>query len=307
MATKELSAPPSLPLLYATSLIPGLPSWAGGSTPSGLPDLEVTLKDFTVDAHELASYDRVCGLRLTDDLPITYLHVLAFPLSMQLMTDKTFPYPLIGLVHLANRMSLHRPVAVGEKLSFRVRTDRLRTHKKGMLFDVLAEARVGDELVWEGESSYLRPGKPSEKHVAADLPDSLPGDTVPGDLEPPADSPAVIWSVPSDIGRRYGAVSGDVNPIHLHPWAAKAFGFPRHIGHGMWSHAKAMAGFEGRLPSAYQTDVRFLKPVLLPTTVAFTTFRFTPRGAGGGKDVDAFTVRGTSKNTPHLAGTITPL
>lgn len=303
MATKELTAPPKLPLLYATSLVPGLPSWAGGSTPSGLPDLEVTLKDYSVDAHELASYDRVCGLRLSDDLPITYLHVLAFPLSMQLMTDRSFPYPLVGLVHLANRMALHRPVAVGEKLSFRVRTDRLRTHKKGMVFDVLATAHVGEELVWEGESSYLRPGKPSESAVSEDVPSSLPGDTVPGDLAPPDDAPGAIWSVPSDIGRRYGAVSGDVNPIHLHPWAAKAFGFPRHIGHGMWSHAKAMGGFEGRLPEAYRTDVRFLKPLLLPATVAFATFRHDV----GGSEVDAFTIRGTAKDTPHLAGTIAPL
>jgi acyl dehydratase len=295
--TKELSSPPSLPLLYATSLLPGLPSWAGGGGASGLPDLEVTLPEFTVDRHELAGYDRVCGLRLSDTLPITYLHVLAFPLSMQLMTDRSFPYPLIGMVHLANRMTQHRPVAVDEKLSFRVHADRLRPHKKGWVFDLLAEARVGDELVWEGESSYLRPGKPSEDG-APDLPDSLPGDTVPGDLEPPADAPSVIWSVPGDIGRRYGKVSGDVNPIHLHPWTAKAFGFPRHIGHGMWSHAKAMGGFEGRLPDAFMTDVRFLKPVLLPTTVAFTTFPID--------DGDAFTVRGASKPVPHLAGTIRP-
>jgi acyl dehydratase len=118
------------------------------------------------------------------------------------------------------------------------------------------------------------------------------------DLAPPEGAPSIIWSVPTDIGRRYGAVSGDVNPIHLHPWTAKAFGFPRHIGHGMWSHAKAMAGFEGRLPEAYTTDVRFLKPLLLPSKVAFATFPYE----GG----DAFTIRGASKDTPHLAGTIRP-
>lgn len=303
MTTKELTAPPKLPLLYATSLVPGLPSWAGGTKPAGLPDLEVTLNDYSVDSKELADYDRVCGLRLSDTLPITYLHVLAFPLSMELMTDKSFPYPLIGLVHLAQRMTLHRPVELGEKLSFRVRTDRLRSHKKGMVFDVLAEVRVGDELVYEGESSYLRPGKPSDSHTAESLPSSLPGDTVPGDLEAPEGTPAAIWSVPSDIGRRYGAVSGDVNPIHLHPWTAKAFGFPRHIGHGMWSHAKAMAGFEGRLPEAYRTDVRFLKPLLLPSKVAFTTFAYRVDG----KEAEAFTVRNASKDTPHLAGSITPL
>jgi acyl dehydratase len=296
---RELTSPPSLPRLYATSLLPGLPSWAGGSSPTGLPDLEVALPKFSVNTSELATYDRVCGLRLSDSLPITYLHVLAFPLSMQLMTDGSFPFPLIGLVHLANRMTQHRPVMVAETLAFRVRTARLRPHSKGTVFDVLAEARVDDELVWEGESSYLRPGKPSEDAAPDDLPASLPGDTVTPELEPPDDAPAIIWSVPGDIGRRYGAVSGDVNPIHLHPWTAKALGFPRHIAHGMWSHAKALGGFEGRLPEAFVVDVRFLKPVLLPTTVAFTTFR-TETG-------DAFTVRGATKPVPHIGGTIRAL
>jgi acyl dehydratase len=194
-------------------------------------------------------------------------------------------------------------VSLGEKLSFRVRTDRLRTHKKGMLFDVLAEARVGDELVYEGESSYLRPGKPSDAHTSDDLPSSLPGDSVPGDLEAPEGTPSSIWTVPTDIGRRYGAVSGDVNPIHLHPLTAKAFGFPQHIAHGMWSHAKAMAGFEGRLPAAFRTDVRFQKPLLLPSKVAFTTFAHEVDGKAG----EAFTISNASKGTPHLAGTITPL
>jgi acyl dehydratase len=301
VTVKELSAPPSLPRLFATSLLPGLPSWAGGSSPSGLPDLEVTLPSLSIDRHELAEYNRVCELRLAESVPITYLHVLAFPLSVQLMTDSSFPYPLVGLVHLANRMTQHRPVDLGETLSFRVRTGRLRSHDKGVVFDVLAEARVGDELVWEGESSYLRQGAkvPSGSGDADPDGDSLPGSTVTADLAPPEDAPAVQWRVPGDIGRRYGRVSGDVNPIHLHPLTAKAFGFPRNIAHGMWSHARAMSGYEGRLPDRFVVDVRFQKPILLPSTVAFTTF-----SAGDG---DAFVVRGTSKPVPHLGGTIRSL
>src|SRR3954471_11557896 len=118
MATKELDSSPSLPWLFATSLVPGLPSWAGGSAPKGLPDLEVTLPRLSVDREHLAKYDRVCGLRLGDTLPITYLHILAFPLSVELMTDRTFPFSLVGLVHLANRMTQYRPVGVAEELAF---------------------------------------------------------------------------------------------------------------------------------------------------------------------------------------------
>ena len=78
--------------------------------------------------------------------------------------------------------------------------------------------------------------------------------------------------VPDDIGRRYAAVSGDVNPIHLNPLAAKAFGFPRAIAHGMWTHARSLAALEGRLPAGPLTvRAQFAKPVLLPSTVALHT------------------------------------
>ena len=51
---KELSSPPNLPRLYATSLLPGLPSWAGGGSPKGLPDLEVTLPEPDVDTFKVS-------------------------------------------------------------------------------------------------------------------------------------------------------------------------------------------------------------------------------------------------------------
>ena len=39
------------------------------------------------------------------------------------------------------------------------------------------------------------------------------------------------WRLSGDLGRRYAAVSGDHNPIHLYPLTAKALGFPRQIAH----------------------------------------------------------------------------
>ena len=79
----------------------------------------------------------------------------------------------------------------------------------------------------------------------------------------------VEWRLPADLGRRYAAVSGDRNPIHLYPLTAKALGFPRQIAHGMWSKARCVAAIENRLPDAVRVDVAFKKPIVLPGTVAF--------------------------------------
>ena len=86
----------------------------------------------------------------------------------------------------------------------------------------------------------------------------LPGRGPPGGVE---------WRLPGDLGRRYAAVSGDHNPIHLYPLTAKAFGFPRQIAHGMWSMARCVAALENRLPDTVRVDVAFKKPILLPGTV----------------------------------------
>ena len=52
----------------------------------------------------------------------------------------------------------------------------------------------------------------------------------------------VEWKLKGDLGRRFAAISGDRNPIHLYPLTAKAFGFPTNIAHGMWTKSRALGG-----------------------------------------------------------------
>ena len=105
------------------------------------------------------------------------------------------------------------------------------------------------------------------------------------------------WRLPRDLGRRYAAVSGDRNPIHLYAATAKAFGFPRQIAHGMWTKARCLAALQGRLPDAYSVEVGFKKPIPLPSTVVF--------GSRLGDDVIEFGVTRAKDGVPHLVGRVT--
>jgi acyl dehydratase len=254
----------------------------GGGTPRTLPELTLGLDDVALDAGRVADYARVCGFDLRDTLPASYLHVLAFPLAMSLMTDGAFPFGVIGLVHVENRIEHLRPVALDETPSLRVHAEDLRDHAKGRQFDVVAVATVGGERVWEGRSTYLRRGGGSGDGASKDDKKSTP---------PAAEA---VWKVPGDIGRRYGAVSGDRNPIHLHNVSAKLFGMPRAIAHGMWLKARVLAALQPDLPQAFAVDVRFKLPVLLPATVAFST------AADG--DGRAFALHDAKRGLPHLEG-----
>lgn len=249
-----MASPPSLLPSYGKALLGAVMPGGGGDT---LPEGERTLEDVEVDREHLAAYVRVCGFRLSDTLPATYPHVLAFPLAMALMTERSFPFPLLGLVHVANRIDQLRPLEADETLDLRVWAEDLRPHRRGRQLDVVAEARAGGEVAWVGRSTYLRrEGKGDGARPAQSAP------------APPLETKAV-WQVPGDIGRRYADVSGDRNPIHLHPLTARLFGFPRAIAHGMWMTARCLAGLEGELDDAYRVEVEFRKPLLIPGSAEF--------------------------------------
>lgn len=291
MASSErvLDSPPSLLPLFArsaASLIPGssLLPFIGGGGGREIPEMTLTLPSVSVERARLVAYDRVCGFSLSDTLPSTYIHVLAFPLHLKLMSEPSFPFRAIGLVHIANEITQHRPVNAGEMLSLRVVPTALEPHPRGQQFSLRSEARVGEELVWKEVSTILkRGGGGSAGPSAKSSTDELPA--------------TATWKLRGDLGRRYASVSGDVNPIHMHPLTARLFGFPSAIAHGMWTKARCLAALEGRLPDAFVVEVSFRRPIVLPATVAFAE---APSADGGLR----FSVRDARKSTPHLAGCV---
>ena len=288
-----LYARAALPMIPGASLLPFVPG-GGGEIPDGL-DLE--LAGVTAKAEDVAAYARVCGFALRDTLPPTYPHMLAFPLHMAVMSDGSFPFGAVGLVHVENSIAQHRPIGIDEEMTIRVRPTKLQPHPKGKTFSLETEVLVDGELVWESTSTMLRRGS------------GYPDAVVPGmrgqlrslEFEPlDADTPAsAAWKLPGDLGRRYAGVSGDRNPIHMHSLTAKPLGFPGAIAHGMWTKARALAQLESELPDSFGVEVRFRKPVLLPARVAFAE-----RSDGQGI---LFAVRDAKKGTPHLDGRVQPL
>src|SRR4029079_5049753 len=85
----------------------------------------------SADLGDLAAYCRVCGFTMRETLPATYPHVLSFPLQMSLMSSDGFPFPLLGLVHLDNSITQHRPLGTGEPLHPPVRPGEPPHHPNG--------------------------------------------------------------------------------------------------------------------------------------------------------------------------------
>lgn len=284
-----LSGPPALGVRLALGALrsplrrprPGV-RFAGAGDRLVLPGLRV-------DVDRLAAYERVCGFPTGEDsLPLTYPHVLGFPLAMRIMSGRGFPLPLLGLVHTSIDITRHTALAASGTYELTVFVDRLAPHRRGTEAVVVTELRDGGALVWESTSTYL------SRHRT----EPAPGDPEPGSA-PAAPDPRPLpvldeWRLAADVGRRYGAASGDRNPIHLHPLTARLFGFPRAIAHGMWTVARCLAAHG--TPQAVRIHAEFRAPVLLPGTVAFAAdgARFELRGTGGAARV-------------HVSGRVDPL
>ncbi len=295
MARSEqvLHGTPSMTRLFARAgltMVPGaaaLPFVGGGG--GAVRERALVLADQRVDRDRLAAYDRLCGFDVSDVLPATFPHMLAFPLHLSLITAGTFPVPAIGLVHIANRIVQYRPIRASERLSLRVWATPLSPHPRGRQFTLHSQAWAGPEKVWEESSLNLARGRRDDSLQAPQSPPDSSG--LPR---------SALWRLPGDLGRRYGSVSGDMNPIHVHPLSAKLFGFPSAIAHGMWTKARCLAQLGRQLPDAYTVAVAFRKPILLPAKVAFA------EAAPAEDRAIAFGVRDARKGSVHLDGLLTP-
>ncbi|MFI5768702.1 MaoC/PaaZ C-terminal domain-containing protein [Streptomyces sp. NPDC051658] len=248
-----------------------------------LPADRAVLPAAPIAAGPLASYNRICGFTDPGPLPLTYPHVLGFPLAMRLMTARRFPLPVAGLVHTWIEITRHRVLHPTDMLELAVYAQQLTPHRRGTEVTVATEARLAGELVWESRSGYL------SRHTRSTPPAGRPSGP-PGSAHgtPAAELPAVAeWRLPGDLGRRYGAASGDRNPIHLYPLTARLFGFPRAIAHGMWTVARCLAE-SPRPEEVHWVRADFKAPVLLPATVTYAA------------DATGFQLRGTGR--VHLTG-----
>ncbi|PSM38754.1 hypothetical protein C6Y14_34800 [Streptomyces dioscori] len=292
--TRTLGRSPALwPLLARGAVLSPFKRPRTGVT---APRARLVLPGVRVDLGRLAAYERACGFGVgADELPPTYPHVLGFPAAMRLMSARTFPLPLLGLVHTSIGITQHRALTATGEYELAVAVDDLVPHRRGTEAVVTTEVRAAGDLVWESRSTYLArhavepaaAGSVAEQAVAG----RLRGQAAAAERKP---LPVLAeWRLAEDVGRRYGSASGDRNPIHLHPLTARMFGFPRTVAHGMWTVARCLAG--RGTPQAVRVRAEFKAPVLLPGTVSYgaRSSRFELRGADGGR--------------LHLTGEVLPL
>jgi len=301
----ELTAVPPLGRLYRRGLARGAVLAARrGHTPTELPDVVYEVHEVPVDTSRLTGYQALLGMRAADRLPAGFVHTMAFPLHVALMVRDDFPLAPAGMIHVANRVTQHRPLYRDDRLDLVVRAADLRPHRSGTQLDFVAEVRRSgsSDIAWTGVSTYLAKGVHPAPHLAASEQSGAGGlnasDTVDAvEWVPPVQTAS--WRLAADTGRRYADVSGDRNPVHLSSLTARPFGFAHAIAHGMYTAGRALADIGPAAGHTFVWTADFTKPLLLPATVAVG---IAPAGDGF-----AYAVWKPGGGRPYLTGGVRPL
>ena len=253
MVAKNQRAP-SIPALMGKAVFKSGQYRVGDS----LPELSAQSSGICINQEHLQAYRQLCGFEQGQGVPATYLHMLAFPLFLNILVQQQFPMKAMGQVHLRNTISVLQPFDPRQPLDMSAKISRSTITSKGLEWDIDVQIEADKQLVWTCESTFLHRCK-------TDIERSKPkGVRKYGKPQ--------LWSTESDLGRRYARVSGDYNPIHLTDLTAKLFGFKQAIAHGMWSKARCLAAMDKQLPDyGYSVAVNFHRPLFLPSQVQFYT------------------------------------
>ncbi|WP_102418977.1 MaoC/PaaZ C-terminal domain-containing protein [Mycobacterium sp. 4858] len=254
-----------------------------------LPTRTVAIEELPIDRANVAEYADVTGVRYGNSVPLTYPFALTFPAMMSLVTGFDFPFAAMGSVHVENHITQYRPIAVTDTVGVRVHAENLREHRKGLLVDLVTDVSVGTDTAWHQVTTFLH----QQRTSLSDEPKTPP------QKQPKLPPPSAVVRVSPGLIRRYAVVGGDHNPIHTNPIAAKLFGFPTVIAHGMYSAAAVLANIEARLPDAVKYSVKFGKPLVLPATAGL----YIDEGHDGWD----IALRNIAKGYPYLTGTVRAL
>ena len=258
---------------------------------ANVPRLEASVESVGARAAHVARYRTVCGFADDGCLPIAYPHVLAMPLHIAMLTHPQFPVRLMGLIHVANEIHHVRPLPIDGNWHARIWIESFRDGDRGHEFDLFTEFDDRHGTAWQEKSTLLARRAASGGQAARSARQTLRYEKARGNE---ATETAAI-DVQRFVGRRYGWLSGDLNPIHLGDRGARLFGFDRAVAHGMWSMARSLAALgTTALAPPVRVHVDFKLPLFLP---AKTELEHWTR-----EDRRLFVLKDAESGRPHLAG-----
>lgn len=255
---------PVLSAMGRTAFLAFSQQWRQGAGNGGEP------RDYTAvlpprDPTLVRDYIRLVGgdpAGYSGVLPPHFFPQWGFPLIAR--TLDTVPYPLSRILNGGCRLEINRPLPAREPLHLVARLQGIDDNgRRAVLHQRLVTGTPSARGAVVASVYGVVPLKKSAE--GADKSKERP--------QVPVHAQEIgYWRLKARAGFDFACVTGDFNPIHWIPLAARASGFKSTILHGFATLARAIEGMNRALWSGDAgrlavIDVRFTKPLVLPAKV----------------------------------------
>jgi hypothetical protein len=180
------------------------------------------------------------------------------------------PYRMTRVLNAGSTYEVRAQLPANEPLSVKARLESIDDDGRRALMQVrlitstpsVKEGLIADLFSLVPLSSGKKEGNGAKKEAKKDSP------RVPDDAKEVA-----FFEMSATAGLDFAKLTGDFNPIHWIPAAARASGFPNVILHGFGTMARTVEGlnrglFGGDVKRIKKWSCRFTKPMVLPAKAA---------------------------------------
>lgn len=187
---------------------------------------------------------------------------------MQTASLRGLPYPLHKVLNGGFRMERKANLPQGEKLQIEGRLAKIDDDGRRVILH--CDSTTGTASAPGALDVSMQAIIPTPKKDGKG--DGKGGPKKSGPRVPESAKELARWSLRVDSGRDFAKLTGDINPIHWIPPAARASGFRNVILHGFSTSARAYEGvirnvFSGDTEAIRAFECRFTKPLVLPARV----------------------------------------
>jgi len=240
-------------------------------------------------------------------LIMNYFQCIASQVQIIVLSHLEFPFGLLGSVNLKNSVRLHENIEkdiLGEPLHIICKVgDKYRIVRRGIEFDIITELfNKEDKKIWDCTFTIFSFANVESNNSALKEPEKV---------EEGSNFFEDKMKVSSSIGRTYGFIARDMNPIHMNDIAAKFFGFRKSLAHGMWTVSTSLLKIidkavetnlkDSKKKKTMTLNVTFRKPVFVGTQVRVSA----TSGSGGRihfKIADDKKISENANETPQIIG-----
>lgn len=255
----NIPSPSSLPALPRASAWPLLRALFKRPARVSAGLIQASYRLDRIDIGHVRRYSNAFGFP-PGPVPLTYLYLLAQRAQLATMLDRAIPFRIVGLIHVGNELAMHCAIRPELSLTMTTTLSMPEPGANGAVECVLETlATNGEQTVFTCTSRYLiKRGRRAERAIASPL--AMPIDGIAGQ-----------WVVEANAGRRYAALSGDWNPIHLWQWSARLMGMRQPVIHGMHTIAMVCALHQRTCQvAATAVNCRFCRAVPLGASVSLS-------------------------------------